>query len=213
MSLTRSAINSSRLTLFAALLILLVGVLTFLGFPSQEEPSVTVRDALVSIAFNGLPVERAEELLARPTEEKLRELPEIKNLVTTVRPGSVIIQVTAYDEIKDLAALWLKVRNKAAEAGAGFPAGTQGPFVDDDFGRVTVASVAVTAPGYSMVTPCQVSSRSSCMACRMSGCTSILIASAWLLRACPSSNWSSNCRGRTSSPWAERRYWVGRTPP
>ncbi len=118
MSLTRSAINSSRLTLFAALLILLVGVLTFLGFPSQEEPSVTVRDALVSIAFNGLPVERAEELLARPTEEKLRELPEIKNLVTTVRPGSVIIQVTAYDEIKDLAALWLKVRNKAAEAGA-----------------------------------------------------------------------------------------------
>ncbi len=34
--------------------------------------------------------------------------------------------------------------------GAGFPAGTQGPFVDDDFGRVTVASVAVTAPGYSM---------------------------------------------------------------
>ncbi|SDT28906.1 Multidrug efflux pump subunit AcrB [Pseudomonas asplenii] len=150
MSLTRSAISSSRLTLFAALLILLVGVLTFLGFPSQEEPSVTVRDALVSIAFNGLPVERAEELLARPTEEKLRELPEIKNLVTTVRPGSVIIQVTAYDEIKDLAALWLKVRNKAAEAGAGFPAGTQGPFVDDDFGRVTVASVAVTAPGYSM---------------------------------------------------------------
>ncbi|WP_273822799.1 efflux RND transporter permease subunit [Pseudomonas asplenii] len=150
MSLTRSAINSSRLTLFAALLILLGGVVTFLGFPSQEEPSITVRDALVSIAFNGLPVERAEELLARPTEEKLRELPEIRNLVTTVRPGSVIIQVTAYDEIKDLGALWQKVRAKAAEAGAGFPAGAQGPFVDDDFGRVTVASVAVTAPGYSL---------------------------------------------------------------
>ena len=31
-------------------------------------------DALVSIEFPGLPSERAEELLARPTEEKLRGL-------------------------------------------------------------------------------------------------------------------------------------------
>ncbi|WLI08860.1 efflux RND transporter permease subunit [Pseudomonas sp. FP597] len=149
-NLTRHALGASRLTLFTALLILLAGVATFLSFPTQEEPSVTIRDALVSIQFPGLPSERAEELLARPTEEKLRELSQIKNIVTTVHPGSVIIQVTARDEIKDLGVLWQQVRNKVAEAGASFPAGTQGPFVDDNFGRVAVASIAVTAPGYSM---------------------------------------------------------------
>lgn len=101
-NLTRHALGASRLTLFTALLILLAGVATFLNFPTQEEPSVTIRDALVSIQFPGLPSERVEELLARPTEEKLRELSQIKNIVTTIHPGSAVIQVTARDEIKDL---------------------------------------------------------------------------------------------------------------
>lgn len=150
MNITRSAMGASRLTLFAAGLILIAGAMTFLGFPSQEEPSVTVRDALVSVALPGLPVERAEELLARPLEDKIRELAEIKDVVTTIKPGRVIVQVTAYDNVKDLAALWQRLRAKVGELGGSFPPGTQGPLVDDDFGRVAVASVAVTASGFSM---------------------------------------------------------------
>ncbi|QYY80502.1 MULTISPECIES: efflux RND transporter permease subunit [Pseudomonas] len=150
MSLTRSAMSASRLTLFTCFLIIVAGIYTFLSFPSQEEPSVTIRDAVVSITYMGLPTERAEELLARPTEEKLRELPEIKRLITTVRPGSVIIQVTAHDDVKNLGILWQRVRAKLGELSASFPPGTQGPNLDDDFGQVAVASIAVTAPGYSM---------------------------------------------------------------
>ncbi|MFS2156115.1 efflux RND transporter permease subunit [Pseudomonas sp. Pseusp122] len=150
MNLTRSAMGASRLTLFISILIIVAGVFTFVTFPSQEEPSVTVRDAMVSLAYTGMSAERAEELLARPTEEKLRELPEVKRLTTTVRPGSVIIQLTAYDDVKHLDMLWQRVRAKLGELSPGLPQGTQGPYVDDDFGRVAVASVAVTAPGYSM---------------------------------------------------------------
>jgi multidrug efflux pump subunit AcrB len=150
MSMTRSAMGASRLTLFVAGLIIFAGVFSFIGFPSQEEPSVTIRDAVVGVAFAGLPAERAEELLAKPLEEKIRELPEIKNLVTTIRAGSVTIQVTAYDSVNNLGLLWQRLRAKVSEAAAGLPAGTLGPFVDDDFGRVAVASIAVTAPGFSM---------------------------------------------------------------
>ncbi|QBG92673.1 efflux RND transporter permease subunit [Xanthomonas oryzae] len=150
MKLTQMAMRSSRLTLFAAALILIGGIVAFVGFPSQEEPSVTVRDTLVSVAYPGMPSEQVENLLARPVEAQLRELAGIKRIVTTVRPGSAIVQVTAYDDVQDLQALWQRVRAKAAEAGAQLPAGTLGPFVDDDFGRVSVASIAVTAPGFSM---------------------------------------------------------------
>ncbi|TWR34373.1 efflux RND transporter permease subunit, partial [Xanthomonas vasicola] len=150
MKLTQMAMRSSRLTLFAAAMILIGGIVAFLGFPSQEEPSVTVRDTLVSVAYPGMPSEQVENLLARPIEEQLRELAGIKRIVTTVRPGSAIVQLTAYDDVQDLPALWQRVRAKAAEAGAQLPAGTLGPFVDDDFGRVSVASIAVTAPGFSM---------------------------------------------------------------
>ncbi len=150
MNLTRRAMGASRLTLFAACLVLLAGVAVFVDFPSQEEPSVTVRDALVGVSLPGLPTERAEELLAKPLEQKIRELPEIKTLVTTIKPGKVIIQVSAYDHVNDVGVLWQRLRAKVAELQGTLPAGTEGPFVDDDFGRVAVASIAVTAPGFSL---------------------------------------------------------------
>ncbi len=130
MSLTAFALRRGRLVLCIALALLLGGIYAFLGFPSQEEPSVTVRDALVSVALPGLPSDRVEELLAKPLEDRLRELPELKTLVTTLRPGQAIIQLTARDEIKDLPALWQRVRNKVAEVAPGLPEGTQGPRVD-----------------------------------------------------------------------------------
>ncbi|MGD6678977.1 efflux RND transporter permease subunit [Xanthomonas citri pv. citri] len=150
MNITRSALGSSRLTLFTALMVLVGGVLTFLNFPSQEEPSVTIRDAIVQVSYPGMPTDKVENLLARPVEESLRSLAGIKKIVTTVRPGSAILQITAHDTVADLPALWLRVRAKSAEVGSVLPAGAMGPFVDDDFGRVSVASVAVTAPGFSM---------------------------------------------------------------
>ncbi len=79
---------------------------------------MTVRDTLVSVAYPGMPSEQVENLLARPVEAQLRELAGIKRIVTTVRPGSAIVQLTAYDDVQDLPALWQHVRAKAAEAGA-----------------------------------------------------------------------------------------------
>ncbi|WCM23651.1 efflux RND transporter permease subunit [Paraburkholderia bryophila] len=150
MKLTESALNNTRLTFFVALLILVSGVFTFLSFPSQEEPSTTVRDAIVIVVNPGLPAERMEQLVARPLEERLRQLPELKHVTSTVRPGTVILQVNLRDELRDLMPVWQRVRAKIEEARPLFPAGTLPPQINDDFGRVAIASIAVTAPGFSM---------------------------------------------------------------
>ena len=150
MKLTQSALDASRLTLTAALLILLAGVFTFLGFPSQEEPTVTVRDALVVAQNPGMPVEHLEQLIARPLEQQLRELPEIKHIVSTVRAGTVMLQVTIHDRYTALLPIWQRVRAKVGEVAPSLPEGTVGPYVNDDFGRVAVASLAISAPGYTM---------------------------------------------------------------
>jgi multidrug efflux pump len=150
MKLTEAALGSSRLTFFVALLILVAGTLAFLRFPSQEEPSTTVRDALVMVANPGLPAERMEQLVARPLEERLRELPELKHVTSTVRAGSVITQVSLHENLQDLMPVWQKVRAKVGEVAPLLPAGTLPPQINDDFGRVAVASIAVTAPGFTM---------------------------------------------------------------
>ncbi|OFA05393.1 efflux RND transporter permease subunit [Duganella phyllosphaerae] len=150
MNITRAALSSSRLTIVVALLLLVVGVFTFLDFPSQEEPSVTVREATVSVSFPGMPATQVADLLVKPLEEQLREIAGIKRIVSSARTGNAIIQLTAYNNVRDLPALWLRVRAKAADASGALPQGTVGPFVDDDFGRVAAASIAITAPGFGI---------------------------------------------------------------
>ena len=55
MKITEMALRASRLTYFVALIIFVAGIATFLNFPSQEEPTVTVRDAMVTALNPGLP--------------------------------------------------------------------------------------------------------------------------------------------------------------
>lgn len=149
MKLTEGALKSSRLTFFVALLILVTGAFAFLSFPSQEEPSVTVRDAMILVANPGMPAERMEQLIARPIEENLRQLSELKNVTSTVRSGTVLVKVSLRDEVQDLMPIWQRVRAKVQEAEPLFPTGTLPAQIDDDFGRVAIASVALTAPGFS----------------------------------------------------------------
>lgn len=149
MNLTRNAIASSRLTFAVAVMILVGGILSFLNFSSQEEPSITVREAMVMASLDGLSVEQTERLLAIPLETKLRELPEIKTIQSTIRPGKVYTQITAYDSVGNLPAVWQRVRNKVSEAASDFPAEADAPVVDDDYGNVAVATIAVTASGFT----------------------------------------------------------------
>lgn len=150
MSITRTAMSASRMTFFAAALIFIAGTLAFLRFPSQEEPTVTVREASVSVTFPGMGTERVETLLAKPLEEQFRSIAGIKRIATTIHVGSAVIQLTAQDDVDDLPALWQQVRARAADLASQLPQGAIGPFVDDDYGKVAVASIAVTAPGFSM---------------------------------------------------------------
>lgn len=150
MKLTSAALSASRLTFFVALLILVTGTFAFLTFPSQEEPSVTIRDAMVYVVNPGMSSERMEQLVARPLEESIRQINELKTITSTVRAGSVIVQVTLRDEINDLLPVWQKMRAKIDEVAPTLPSGTLPPVINDDFGRVAVASIAVTAQGFSM---------------------------------------------------------------
>ena len=87
MSLSTAALARPRFTLLTMLALVLVGLWLALDFPSTEEPPVTIRTATVLSMAPGANVERMEQLIARPTEESILGLPEVKRVKTTVRPG------------------------------------------------------------------------------------------------------------------------------
>jgi multidrug efflux pump subunit AcrB len=148
--ITKFAVNNSRATILALVFITLIGVQTFLSMPSQEDPEITIRNAQVTAYFPGMPTDQLENLIAKPLEKKIKEIPEVEEIRTTVTTGKVIIQPAVYDTYFDLDPIWQDLRNKMNDIKSSLPEGTQGPIVNDDFGRVSVATIAMTGDGYNM---------------------------------------------------------------
>lgn len=150
-SLSDYALKRPRFAFLAALLLVLTGLWLALDFPSTEEPQVTIRTATVLSLVPGASTERMEALVARPTEEAIRSIAEVKRIKTTVRPGFLFSYVELKPEVSPqaLPAVWQRLRNRMAELQPRLPQGATGPLVDDEFGRVAVLTLGLTGPGYS----------------------------------------------------------------
>jgi multidrug efflux pump subunit AcrB len=151
MSLTEMAVKRSRFTLMAALALLIAGVAALVGFPATEEPTVPFRAATIEAYLPGATPERIESLVAKPLEERIRTIPEVDKIETTLRPGAVFITVSLHDGVSPdrVRQAWQTLRARSQEAAAQFPAGTAGPFLNDSWGRVSVMTLALTGPNYS----------------------------------------------------------------
>ncbi len=149
MSVTKFSMHQRRLVTVIAFMCALIGFFEYLHFPSQEDPQIESRVSVIS-AFNpGLAPEEMEHLIARPIEEHARKLPEVDEIESRVRQGSATVEITFHDWATDLDPIYQKLRNYMEEAQREFPKGTVGAFVNDDFGKVSSASIALTGEGFT----------------------------------------------------------------
>ncbi len=147
--LTRFGLDRSRFTIMIMIGLFAAGIGLYPNFPKREDPVVVIRTAVVSALFPGMTPERMENLVAVPIERKVRELAEVKDIRTLATEGSLIVYVDLKDEVGDVNAVWQRLRDKMTDVKPELPDGTAGPFVNSDFGDVAIASIAVTAEGFS----------------------------------------------------------------
>src|SRR3954451_12815516 len=129
--------------------LLIAGVALYPNFPKREDPIVVIRTAVVSAVSSGVTPERMENLVAAPIERKIREIAEVKDIRTLAIEGSLIIYVDLKDEVGNVGAAWQTLRDKMNDVKLQLPDGVVGPFVNSDFGDVAVATIAITAEGFS----------------------------------------------------------------
>lgn len=149
-SITEFALRNSRLTILSVLFVIVGGVLTFLNYPSREDPSIVIRNAQVTTRFPGMSTERVEDLITRKLEEKIREIPEVRHITSDSKTGVSLITVTLRDDVKALGPVWQDLRDKMSDAASTLPSGTIGPSVNDQVGLTAVATVALWADGFDM---------------------------------------------------------------
>jgi multidrug efflux pump subunit AcrB len=129
--------------------LLVFGIALYPNFPKREDPVVVIRTAVVSAQFSGMAPERMENLVAVPIERKIRELADVKDVCTLTTEGSLIVYVDLKDQVGNVNATWQRLRDKMDDVKVELPDGTLGPFVNSDFGDVAIATIAITAEGFS----------------------------------------------------------------
>lgn len=148
--LTAFALNNKAVILFFTLLVLIAGPLSFSTHPSREDPEISIRTAVVTARFSGMSPSRVENLITRKIEEKIREIPEVEHIESTVQNGFTIVRANVYDRYSNMAPIWIDLRNKMDDVRPDLPEGTEGPFVNDDYGNVAMATIAITGEGFSL---------------------------------------------------------------
>ena len=148
--ITGFSLSNSRLTISFMALVVLVGLIQFFQFPRQEDPPIVIREAVVSAVFPGMVPDQMEDLITRRIEEQIRTMPEIDEITSESKTGVTIIHATTRDEFDNLDEIWKRLRNKMDDLRPDLPDGTIGPFINDEFGLVAIATIALWADGFSM---------------------------------------------------------------
>jgi multidrug efflux pump subunit AcrB len=87
------AIKNYQFTLTVFILLLIVGVSSFLTMPRSEDPPMDVPGASVVIIYPGSDPVDLEQLVAEPLEESLNELDDIKRIETFMRDGILVTSI------------------------------------------------------------------------------------------------------------------------
>jgi multidrug efflux pump subunit AcrB len=120
-----------RLTALTLLLIAASGISSFFVLTRREDPMLTPRVAQVSTIFPGANAERVEALVTEKIERKLRDVPEIKQLMSNSRAGASFITIELMDEVRDPARIWPRVRGKVEDSISLLPKGALRPEFDE----------------------------------------------------------------------------------
>ena len=149
-SVARFVIGHARFSALLITSVLVGGAAIFLTQSRQEDPEVTLRSAQVVTRAPGLAPERIEQLVTRPIEEAIKEIPEIDEITSVSATGLSIVTPEVDPRFNDMGPIWAKLRNKLDDLAPRLPDGVQNPVVNDDYGRVAVVTLALTGTEFSL---------------------------------------------------------------
>lgn len=130
MKVIDSAIVRSRTVMMSLGVILVAGILTYVGAPKEAEPDIEIPIIYISMTHDGISPEDAERLLVRPVEQEVRSIEGIDEMTASAYEGGANVQLE-FDAGTDTEAALQDVRAKVDIAKAKLPAETEEPTVSE----------------------------------------------------------------------------------
>ncbi|NJO37307.1 MAG: efflux RND transporter permease subunit [Rhizobiales bacterium] len=151
MNLPALALRNRAVTYFAAALLFIGGVVSFLGLGQLEDPDFTIKNALITTTYPGASPAEVEQEITDRIELAIQEMQEIHYLESFSKAGLSIIRIEVKPEYwaDRLPQVWDGLRRKIRNIEADLPPGAGRPQVNDDFGDVFGFQLAVVGDGFS----------------------------------------------------------------
>jgi multidrug efflux pump len=150
-NLSEWALEHQSLVLFFMLALACAGAYSYFGMGQAEDPKFTFKVMVVQTSWPGASPREVEEQVTERLERKLQETPYLDYIRSYSRTGESTILVLLKDSTPPSMVddVWYQVRKKVSDVRHTLPAGTFGPFFNDEFGDVFGNIYAFTADGYS----------------------------------------------------------------
>jgi len=111
-----------------------------------EDPSFTLKTALVFVPYPGATALEVEGEVADVVEDALQQMKQLDRVESKSMPGMAQITVDIVDTYgpDEIPQVWDEMRRRISDVAGELPAGTRAPIINDDFGDVYGMFYAVT---------------------------------------------------------------------
>ncbi len=151
MSISRASIRRPVAVWLAIIFCLLGGLWGLNTVGRLEDPSFTLKTALVFVPYPGATATEVEEEVADVVESALQQMKQLDRVESKSMPG--MAQITVEIEMTygpdEIPQVWDEMRRRIRDIERELPSGAQSPIINDDFGDVYGMFYAVTADGLS----------------------------------------------------------------
>ena len=148
-NLSAWAVAHPALMLFVIAMFSLAGLLSYRSLGRAEDPSFTIKVAIVTATWPGATAADMQAQVADPIEKKLQELPYFDKVTTYTKPAFTAMQVAFkdYTPAREVPELFYQLRKKIGDIRGDLPEGLIGPSINDEYGDVDSILYMLTADG------------------------------------------------------------------
>lgn len=138
MNLAEFAIRQRTFVIFFTVLCVIAGGLSYFKLGKLEDPSFTVKSAVVVTLYPGASAEEVEQQVTDKVETKLQEMGSLWKLRSLSKPGMSMVFIDLKESISStqLPQEWDLLRRKVSDVKLGLPATAQISIVQDEFSEV-----------------------------------------------------------------------------
>jgi multidrug efflux pump len=153
-NLSSWALANQQLISFMMLIVMTMGIMSYINLPRNEDPSFTIKKAVISSSWPGASIKDTTQFVTDTIEKKLQEIPYLDYIESYTRKGQSVVFINLLDKTppSEVPHIWNQVRKKMKdlELSGTLPARATEPSVDDEFGDTYGTIYGFTTDGFSI---------------------------------------------------------------